>query len=166
MDSPENCEVSKGDYVIIGFPKCGTVSLQKYLKKKHGVKVHRNEILWSEKSLGEWNKHYQGCKPVIIKRDPIERIWSAYNYYAWAMCKPFYIWIENDKPLNRTGTNSPIQAVNYDRFIQPFLHLKPEIYQLEEITDPEFTNENKNIIKKPMPPENRQLVEQMMRSGY
>ena len=99
--------------VIMGFPKCGTTSLLKYLEKKenlpiqeqsglydHGVegKISRRE--WCYLPFEETNKLFNNVfgniedyKLVFITRDPVERIWSGWeawrHYYAGYMFEQY-----------------------------------------------------------------------------
>lgn len=142
----DECIVNEGDYIIIGFPKCGTSSLYQYLTNKHpDKKIHRRELIWRDDGVEEFERRYNGCTPVIITRDPVYRILSAYNYYEWLKGTDLIEWINNKKPINQIGTNSPIEASKYENFIKRFTHLNPIIYKLEDmIDDSDFKKTNNN----------------------
>jgi len=70
-------------YVIIGFPKCGQMSLIKYLQKQ-GDEVIRKDWIWRRTALEELKPFFEdGYVPVVITRDPVERIWSGFNYWHY-----------------------------------------------------------------------------------
>ena len=67
---------------VIGFPKCGTVSLEKYLKRKFlDISVIRYEAIWLRVGVQEYEEKHNNKRPVIIVRNPVDRIWSAFRYF-------------------------------------------------------------------------------------
>ena len=155
------CVINEGDYVIIGFPKAGTVSLQNFLRKKKKKKIHRRELIYLDDGPDIFEKNYKGCIPVIIKRNPIDRLWSAYNYYQWLKSIPFKEWVLNEKHINQIGTNSPIKSCDYDYFIKRFERFNPQICDLES-NKGSFEVLNSNTGKPPIPPEYREFLERLL----
>lgn len=69
LEIPVNKEKPKKKFMIIGFPNCGTTSLEQWLKSK-GAEVIRWETLW-QKGQGVLKAHLNknpGYKPTLITR--------------------------------------------------------------------------------------------------
>lgn len=158
------CKPEPRDFVIIGFPKCGTTSLQRYMTKKYpSVCTHRNEIIYSNRCSRIWSDRFSQCIPVIVTRDPIERIWSAYRYYSWTRSIPFEKWVANIDPINMTGTTNPIESIKYGKFIEPMLKYKPIILYLENLKcEPSFPLENERHSRKFIPKKYLQIIMGML----
>ncbi len=62
------------NYLIIGIHKCGTTSLESYLKKQGHDVIRWESAFWDKPKLKT------DRKIAIILRDPIMRTWSHYNY--------------------------------------------------------------------------------------
>jgi hypothetical protein len=140
---------------IVGIPKCGTVSLETYLKERFPDKeVRRIEQIWKgkegiEKALDKFpDWHY-----VIILRDNSERIWS--NYYFFQMNKTMtleeYLNFHSDI-FKRLGESNPIKQGNYGHWLKIWSKVNPIIITLEDAKQLEnFPHENKTGDKKTYP---------------
>lgn len=70
----------KTKYHILGVEKCGTAALENYLRNK-GFKVIRNEELYEKPNVVELHyTYFPDYQPVMILRDPVERVYSHYWY--------------------------------------------------------------------------------------
>ena len=70
----------KEKYYIFGIEKSGTVSLEKYLLGK-GYDVVREESVYSRwYGVMKYFLQYPDYQTIMITRDPVERLWSHYNY--------------------------------------------------------------------------------------
>ena len=136
----------KNGLVIVGFPKCGQVSLIQHLqdKFKDTIKdtiIKKDEVIWNRDGVSIFKEKYghnPNIRPVIITRDPIKRIWSSYWYFDLEE-KPFrekYTYEEYlkiDLYAHHFGELNPIRCSNYDRWIKIWKPLNPLLYNLEEL---------------------------------
>lgn len=116
-------------------PKCGTVSLQKYLKERFGTEAVRVEQIWKEGSVErilqqrppeEW--HY-----VIILRDNVKRIWSNYHYFDHYDKMTLEEYLNYDIHGYRMGIANPIKQADYNKWLEVWSPLKPIIVYLEDM---------------------------------
>ena len=73
-------------YVVIGYSKCGQVSLHQYLINKYGKEnVARDEIITAYNGLKKFEERWKDRDPIpcVITREPIYRCWSWYYYLAY-----------------------------------------------------------------------------------
>jgi hypothetical protein len=77
--------------------------------------------------FGEDGKHGH-FTPLIITRDPIERIWSAFRYFKPKETFKDYLLTDLEQNF---GAYNPIIGSNYKRWIEPFLKYDPVIVSLE-----------------------------------
>ena len=141
-------------FIIVGFPKSGQVSLIEYLQKKHPkAVVKKDEIVWNEKGLEIFKQKYghnPNIRPVLVYRDPVERIWSAYWYFEMDGEKPFRELYTYEEFLHcnridgHLGDMNPIRGSNYDKWFKKWEPLNPLIFDFEELKkDPLFPHRNK-----------------------
>lgn len=158
-------------FVIVGFPKCGQNSLIEYLRKKHGLPVvgrdgrplvTKNEFIWHNDAFEKMKKlDYDGYKCVIIKRDPVERIWSSYYYFGYYAKMSFEQYLNLEGYSSLLGEENPIKQSDYNYWIKKLSFFDPMIFDLEEISkDPDFPLINKfeDPNYKAIPPELKNLV--------
>jgi len=107
-------------YHIVGIEKCGTHSLQKYLRDG-GYEVIAHEWLYCRRNGPTMHdEYYAECQPIIITRDPIERFISDYH------------WREQRK---QPGTlKQIIQGSYYDYWIRLWSKQRPIILRLEDMS--------------------------------
>ena len=134
-------------FCIIGMPKCGTVSLQTYLKERFpGQEAVRVEQIWKPdfvekvatvRPKEDW--HY-----VIILRDNIDRIWSSYYYFEMNKQMSLAEYLNYDIHGSRLGIANPIKQGMYSQWVDVWRELKPIVVTLEEMREYEgFPHENK-----------------------
>ena len=133
--------------LIIGFPKCGSSSLRTYLTKKFV-----NVISFQDASLydSDWESKCLGkCKqpntlPVIIIRDPYERIWSAYWWSKkWGVDISFEEFLSRKgdgvtlSPEDRVdisaGISNPVEACDFWKYIKKAEACNPLILRFEDM---------------------------------
>lgn len=124
-------------YAIVGFQKCGTVSLEAYLKGRFGKdNVIRivPELTWMKGgSIQFYKKYRHDYRPVIITRNYQEMLKSAYNYYP-----EFRSW-KYDTFMRAPPWKS------YDDEIKAFETFHPIVLSLEEMKkNPNFPHMNKS----------------------
>jgi hypothetical protein len=152
-DSFQNCDKH---FCIVGMPKCGTVSLEKYLKDRFpGKEARRVEQVWKESSVErvvkqrppeEW--HY-----VIILRDNIERIWSGYHYFDYVNQMSLEEYLNYDVTKSyRMGIANPIKQADYGHWLKVWSVVDPIVVTLEEVSKlPGFPHENKTAPRRHYP---------------
>ncbi len=128
-------------YIIIGVQKCGTTSLEKWMKKnKYNVK--REEVLVQAGDVGGYQETggietYEGAyyhrTPILILRDPIKRIFSQYHYKQNHQQGDPYEIFENT--LEKALDNHPelLNASNYEEYITKWKQFKPIILYFEDV---------------------------------
>ncbi len=137
------------DIIILGFPKCGTTSLMKYLEKKYDKIVTRREwcYLPFEEQLKKFNKEFgdpKDFKLVFITRSPVNRLWSLY----------------------KTKSKIPFEECNYWHWIKMWNEYRPDVYNLEGLsTDPDFPHLNAGKESK-IPEEFKESVVKGMKQFY
>ena len=140
-------------YIIVGCRKCGTTSLEEYLKEKYpNDHVVRRERLFTRRDGPQiFEAEHPNYKPVIILRDPVDRTWSDYNYQKYKRhegkshrhglieaCKE-----ERYDPT--TGERSIILQSQYDHWMKGWKKFNPLIYHLEDVSKREgFPHQWKN----------------------
>jgi len=67
-------------YVIIGGRKCGTTSLELFLKMKGYDVVRREQLFTKKDGYKIWKHEYSDREPILILRNPIERAYSDWKY--------------------------------------------------------------------------------------
>ncbi len=131
--------------VILGFNKSGSVSLQRYLEKKYAQEIPRLEYLHDPTGVKKFEAKYKDCKPVIITRDPLERLISMWAYYGQNKFYQFNEWLQRP-PMTQTGQGwqNPLDSIRQEYHIKPFLKYKPKLYKFEKMIKlPDFPHENK-----------------------
>lgn len=133
--------------IIVGFPKCGTVSLEKYLKRKYpepDTSVVRFEYAWKREGAKACEEKHSNKRPVIIVRNPVDRIWSAFRYFEFYKKMSLEEFLKNKVDHDgRLGTGDPIECSDYQKWIDKWMHLNPIVVKLETmIVLGNFPNEN------------------------
>jgi len=148
-------------FIIIGFPKCGQISLINYVREKFKeVIIKKDELIWNRNGPEIFlEKYADRVTPMLITRDPIERMWSAYNYFQFGgddwehghgdppICEqytfPEYLDIKGYE--HHLGEMNPVSQSNYAKWKK---HWKDKIghiktFKLEELIKKEdFPHKN------------------------
>jgi len=135
-------------YVVVGFPKCGQISLVNYLIKK-GYDVTRMDCIWRSNAKELIEGQHGGRQPIIVTRDPIAMIWSSYWYWPYNTYMSFPQYLKHEVPTETSlGTENPIDHADYERHIAKFADMNPLMFKFEDlITLPDYPHDNKTIYK-------------------
>ncbi len=137
-------------YIIVGIQKCGTTSLEKWMKINK-YNCMRQETLINFGKVGgyggenypvgyigmngvEFFKEYRnGHTPIIILREPIKRIFSHYHYKQNHQRSDFYV--IKEKNLKDALNNHPelITTSDYNTILEEWKELEPVILHFEDI---------------------------------
>ena len=113
--------IEKYDKVnVIGFSKCGTTALTNYLFSK-GLKVSQSEFLIYKKDEGIkiFNDITPDFTPVVIIRNPADKLWSEYHYRPHFKDMTFNEFLNfRDEDWRGVGLHNPIAGVNYQHYIE------------------------------------------------
>ncbi len=147
----------KNKFYIPGFPKCGSSSLEKYLKDK-GFDIIREESIYRN-SLGipKYKLQYPNYQTLFVMREPIQRIWSHYNY------KRYYqkgdrneIFCSFEEALEKHP--EIVDPSDYEKWLKKWQSTKPVIVKLEDLIKindfPMINTTEKNLISN----EQKQLI--------
>lgn len=151
--------------IIVGFPKCGTTSLEAYLSNK-GVDVLRHESLFcAGEGFGsyhtynpiEWYKQNASDREIVfILREPVERIFSLYNYKRHHQEGDHYQIKESlkDALLNRPYL---VEQSNYDKYLDMWQR-KTVLYYEDIIKEADFPKHNSYDSKLLMTDEDKDII--------
>ncbi len=138
---------SEKHLAVVGFPKCGTVSLEKYLKRKFPepqISVVRFEYAWKRHGVKAYEEKHSNKRPVIIVRNPVDRILSAFRYFEFYKKMSLEEFLKDKVDHDgRLGTGDPIECSDYQKWINKWMHLDPIVVKLETMRAlGNFPNEN------------------------
>lgn len=120
----------KGFY-ILGIEKCGTVSLEKWLKVNFNCNVVREESIYCRWfGVIKYKLQYPKYVPIIITRDPVKRIYSHYIYKRYNQ-KGDRREINCDLKTALVKHPEIVNASNYSKWIKKWKSTEPIILQLE-----------------------------------
>lgn len=152
-------------------PKCGTVSLEQYLKDRFpGKEARRIEQIWKNnvdkviemRPPEDW--HY-----VIILRDNVDRIWSSYHYFDMYDKMSLEEYLNYDTHGYRMGIANPIKQADYGHWLKIWQPLNPIITTLEEMQQLEgFPHLNKTGERRDYPEitdNDRKLITSYLEKG-
>ena len=161
------------DILIAGFLKCGQESLLSYYRRLDpNLKVYRDEFITRPDArmyfdnFG-WEKY---PKIVVITRDPVDRCWSAYNYFRkqnhpHVEGLTYEEYLYHKRYHSSWGETNPIYQSNYERHIKPFRDLDITVLRLEELYGEEFPKKNTNEYGD-MSDYDRKLTEKLLNLEY
>jgi len=143
---------NRDKYVVVGFSRCGQTALSNYLRCGHP------EIGYN--GTEEYLKNYSQCTPVFITRDPVDRIWSLYNFFAYFNDYGFEEFLDfKDDKWNAVGCNDVIAQSDYDKYIEPFEAYGAEVYRFEYMIKKDGFKDWRGKSNKKMPMTYRIAVE-------
>lgn len=159
-------------FVDIGFIKCGQNSVVEYFYHKFNMKhpMERNEFIWNKRAEELYTGKYlrRNDRAVIITRDPVDRIWSSYNYFDFINKRMSYEeYLYHVGYHDAHGEENPVMGSNYEKWLVPFKKYNPLIINLEKISQIQgFPHQNKTIDKnenyKKIPEYLRRLTEDLL----
>ena len=132
-------------YIIIGFPKCGTQSLEKYLTDK-GHTVLREELVYLKDGLKQYLTKYSDYIPVLITRIPECRQWSLYHFKEYHKTMSFNEFRNKKFKVGLNfGLDTALECSQYEKYIKNWRKHKVIIHKLSEIQkEKDFPLMNKN----------------------
>jgi len=151
---------------VIGFPKCGTASMQQYLSYLY---PDHNILKLEFPIYGEadkFEKELKGYRPIIMIRDKIEFLWSFYNYFSLSTV-PFEDFLDMPFMAYNMKGLTPLQQADFEKWIMPFRKYQARIVKLEDMmmVDDFPHNEITRTKNKPaMPDKYRELAQQRLSS--
>jgi len=148
-------------YVILGFPKCGQISLMNYLTDRYPLwNIRREELVWRRSGVKDfedayWNKNGH-FRPLIILRDPIKSCWSLYWYMFHGDLNneqkfmTYEDFLTTPKYEGAMGEKNPISCFNFNKWLKRFYKYNPIIVDMEEmIKNPDFPHDNTTLKHRP-----------------
>lgn len=150
---------------IIGFPKCATTSLANYLENIFpDTEIKKMEtMVYDTYGVEQFKDSYSDFKPVIITRDPADRLWSGYYFYEFNKKMPFEDFVKRRSgDMFHAGLGEPIKQSIYTDYTKTWRDLEPIHVTLEDlakIDDFPHMLETTNKDMFPMPAFYRSLVE-------
>ena len=151
--------------VIVGFPKCGTISLHKHLIDRFGDNnVKRDECIFKDNAVEGFKRRWGDmATPVIAFRDLPERCWSWYYYIKPDM--PYARFLQTMARNPGFGELNPIKQCNVKKWVTPWLKLKPLFYSFESmIKERGFPHINTSVEKLKMTPAHRDFTLKLLRA--
>jgi hypothetical protein len=118
---------------IVGFPKCGTQSLEKFLSDK-GHDVVRTELVYMDNGIEEHLQHYSQYRTVFITRDPEERMKSLYffDHFHLEMSYEEFKKTTHTRGIN-FGVQTPETCCDYEKYIKQWSQFNPLVFKLENL---------------------------------
>lgn len=109
------------DFTIIGLPKCGTTSLQRYLKDQNPEsQVTKLESIYDPNALPVYEQFHKGT-PIIITRKPWDKLWSGYHYFSFHKRMTFEEFLDSKNPdLQNLGFAKPLEDCDWRPYAEPF----------------------------------------------
>jgi hypothetical protein len=147
----------KNKFVVVGFPKCGTMSMVEWLKKKNPkCIVERPENIYKEQNHLHVVKKWYEWECIAITRDPVKRIQSGIKYFeelrnmpVEKVCGGPFTGIQK---FENVGFRWPIYQSNYDFFIKKWERYhgaRIKVYRFEDmIKDKDFPHINESTHKR------------------
>ena len=151
-------------YIIVGFIKCGQMSLIKKLKDEGHI-VEKLECVTSPLGPKMIEKNYPGHQVIILMRDPVKRMWSQYLYLKEKRLytKTFEEYLEWFKPHHFWFNENPIYQSHYAEHLPRWKKMNPIIYHFEDlIKEPNFPHENATKIKFKISEEQQKLAKEKL----
>ena len=128
----KNSNNLKHKFYIPGLPKCGSTSLEKYLKDK-GFEIIREESIYRHRlGLVKYKLQYPDHQTLFIIREPIERIWSHYNYKRYYQ-KDVHDEIKCSFEETLVKHKEIIDPSNYNLWLEKWSSTKPIVVKLEDL---------------------------------
>lgn len=147
--------------VVIGFSKCGITSLKRYLG------CANPEIAYRDDGIDDYLRNYSDCTPHIITRDPVKRVWSAYNYFPILRQMSFEKFLDHrGREWQGVGCDDVIDACDYEKYVDRWRPYGVVVHRLEDMVRlPDFPHINEGHTP-PMPDAyHNMVIERLERRG-
>ena len=149
-------------FVILGFPKCGQISLMNYLTARYPLwNIRRDELIWRRSGVKDfegsyWNDVKGHFRPVIILRDPVKACWSLYWYMFHGdsdnerKYMKYEDFLTTPKLEGAMGEKNPLSCYNFNKWLKRFYKYDPIIVDMEEmIKNTNFPHDNTTLENRP-----------------
>jgi hypothetical protein len=131
----------KVDILICGFLKCGMEKLTKHYKYLDpSLKIYNDQFITKPNAREYFdNFGWDECPQItVITRDPVDRCWSAYNYFRDTKHPhveglTYEEYLYHKRYHSSWGETNPIYQSNYERHIKPFRDLNIVVIKLEDL---------------------------------
>ena len=121
-------------YVIIGGRKCGTTSLELFLKIQGFDVVRREQLFTKNDGFKLYEQEFYDRQPILILRNPIDRAYSDWKYARQEKRTELnyrdYCELENYNA--GLGELNPIKQSNYKQWFKNW-NITLDIFQLEDM---------------------------------
>ncbi len=152
---------------VIGFPKCGTMSLVEWLKKKYpNDTISRPENIYIDVRMPKQYEKWYEIDCWAITRDPVSRIKSGIQYWPEVTKryneKGIRGVLEGFKRYENVGFKNPIQQSNYDYYVKKFERERGayvRVVKFEDmIKDSDFPHINESNTKIKLPDSDIEII--------
>ena len=143
----------KDKIAVVGFSKCGTMSLVEWLKKKHpNAEVSRPETIYADLRGPHVQEKWIEWSCVVITRNPLDRIKSGISYWPELRNKGIEGACTGIDRYFNVGFGNPIEQSNYEKYIKLWQRRTgtkiEKVYKFEDmIKDTEFPHINETPTK-------------------
>ena len=121
-------------YVIIGGRKCGTTSLEIFLKIKGYDIVRREQLFTKNDGFDLYSHEFSDRQPILILRNPVDRAYSDWKYAIQKKRTELnyrdYCLLENYDP--GLGELNPLEQSNYKKWFKNW-NINLDIFQLQDM---------------------------------
>jgi len=117
--------MAKRQIAVVGFPKCGTMSLVDYLKKEDPTaEISRPENIYISQQRLHKVEHWHEWECYAITRNPLDRIKSGIRYFTQLRTIPIQNILTGNfkqaKNYENVGFRHCIQQSNYKFYVERF----------------------------------------------
>jgi hypothetical protein len=142
--------------VIVGFSRSGQTALSRYL--------HCSMTEIAPNGTKEYLEKYYPRQPIIITRNPVDRIWSAYNYHGMFKNMSFEDFLDfKDERWQGVSCNDVIAMSDYEKYIEPYREFDVKVYRLEDMMDKPGFSDWRGKSDKKIPKEYRDMIESRLK---
>lgn len=161
-------------FAVVGFPKCGTMSLAEYLKKKHpGAEVTRPENIYIDLRGLHVQEKWHEWKCCVITRGPAARIKSGIRYFTELRTLPINEILKGTYNgairYQNVGFRNPVQQSDYEYYIKKFERrhgVQITRYRFEDLVqDEDFPHANKTEFDKDFSESDDKLIRDTLKDA-
>ena len=142
---------------VIGIHKCGTTSLEKFFTENGFEFVREESIFKHSQGLLKHKFQYPDYQTLLIIREPLQRIWSQYNYRFTTQKggkNEINCSFEEAMKLNP----EIIDSSNYQKWIDRWKNTNPIILKLEDVSKTKTFPVTNTTIKSELNTEQKMMI--------